>query len=240
MRNSTIRRALCGRNVRSTDCRSACQSKHFTSSGLESWHGASPDIDAAALVGRIESTSALFRAPLQLGDRAILATPSFGVCTGEGRANRQVVAQAMLAARHSQESGRIWSIHSAKSSDDAQVALILLADIDSAIASGDISIVYQPKWSIADNRVCGAEALVRWQHPKLGNVTPDNFIPLLEDSGNMARLTLAIVDICLKDLQSWHDAGARYSVAINVSASLLEDQQFVRELRAKLDSFETS
>ncbi|MFZ4748123.1 MAG: EAL domain-containing protein, partial [Sphingomonas sp.] len=209
------------------------QSFHVLGPGIMAWSEAGAD--PAALVGRIETTSALFRAPLQLHDRAILATPRFGICVGEGRASRKVVAQAMLAARHSKESGRIWSIHSEKSSDEAQRALILLADIDDAIAAGDIRLVYQPKWSLADNRICGAEALVRWNHPTLGPIAPDNFIPLLEDSGNMARLTLAIVDICLKDLQSWHDAGVRISVAINVSASLLEDGPFVRDFRAKLD-----
>ena len=209
------------------------QSFHVLGPGILAW--SEPDVEPAALIARIESTSALFRAPLQLGDRAVLVTPSFGICAGEGRSSRQLAAQAMLAARHSQESGRCWSIHSAKSSDEAQRALTLLADIDGAIAAGDIRIAYQPKWSIPDNRICGAEALVRWNHPTLGPIAPDNFIPLLENSGNMARLTLAIVDICLKDLKSWHDAGVGISVAINISASLLEDTRFIRDLRDKLD-----
>jgi diguanylate cyclase len=208
------------------------QNFHILAPGIMAW--SERDADPGSLIARIESTSALFRAPLQLGDRAVLVTPSFGLCAGEGGSSRQLAAQATLAARHSQESGRTWSIHSAKSSDDAQRALTLLADIEGAIAAGDIRIAYQPKWSIADKQVCGAEALVRWHHPSLGPIAPDNFIPLLENSGNMARLTLAIVDICLKDLQSWHDVGKCISVAINISASLLEDAPFVRDLRAKL------
>jgi diguanylate cyclase len=206
---------------------------HVLAPGILAW--SEPDTDPATLAARIESTSALFRAPLQLGQRAVLATPSFGICAGEGRNHRQLVAQAMLAARHSQDSGRIWSIHSAASADEAQRALTLLADVDGAIAAGDIRIAYQPKWSIPDNRICGAEALVRWHHPELGPISPDNFIPLLEDSGNMARLTLAIVDICLADLASWHAAGSAISVAINISASLLEDATFIRDLRERLD-----
>ncbi len=209
------------------------QSFHLLAPGIIAW--SEPGTDPAAMIERIDSTSALFRAPLQLGDRAILATPNFGICAGEGRSSRQLVAQAMLAARHAQENGRCWSVHSAKTADDAQRALTLLADIDSAILAGDIRIVYQPKWSIADARICGAEALVRWNHPELGLIAPDNFIPLLEESGNMARLTLAIVDICLADLQRWHAAGTHISVAINISAALLEDAPFIANLRQKLD-----
>lgn len=209
------------------------QSFHILGPGIMAW--SEPDAEPAALIERIESTSALFRAPLQLGDRAVLATPNFGICGGDGRSSRQLVAQAMLAARHAQENGRCWSVHNAKTADDAQRALTLLADIDGAILAGDIRVVYQPKWSIADNRICGAEALVRWNHPELGLIAPDNFIPLLEESGNMARLTLAIVDICLGDLKSWHAAGTHISVAINISAALLEDAQFVSALRRKLE-----
>ena len=208
------------------------QSFHILGPGIIAW--SEPDTEPSAMIGRIESTSALFRAPLQLGDRAVLATPNFGICAGEGKASRQLVAQAMLAARHSQESGRCWSVHSAKAADDAQRALTLLADIEGAILAGDIRIAYQPKWSIDDHQLYGAEALVRWNHPVLGLISPDNFIPLLEDSGNMARLTLAIIDICLKDLKSWHDANVRISVAINISASLLEDAQFIADMRHKL------
>ena len=208
------------------------QSFHVLGPGIMAW--SEPDADPAALIARIESTSALFRVPLQLGERAVLATPNFGICAGEGRSSRQLVAQATLAARHSQESGRCWSIHSAKSSDEAQRALTLLADIDGAISDGHIQVHYQPKWSIVDNRICGAEALVRWKHPILGPIAPDNFIPLLENSGNMARLTLAIVDICLKDLRSWHKASVPISIAINISASLLEDAGFIRNLRQRL------
>ncbi len=208
------------------------QSFHALAPGILAW--AEPQTETAALIARIESTSALFRAPLQIGDRTMLVTPIFGLCVGDGRHMQRLVAQAMVAARHGQDDGRCWSIHTDETAGEAQRALTLLADIDAAITAGDVYVAYQPKWSIAGNRVCGAEALVRWNHPALGPIAPDNFIPLLENSGNMARITLAIVDICVADLKSWHDAGAALSVAINLSASLLSDRPFVSALHAKI------
>ncbi len=205
---------------------------HLLAPGIFAWSEA--EGDPQALIARIESTSALFRAPLQLGEHPVLVTPGFGICTGEGVSSRKVVAQAMLAARQSQDNGQIWSIHSDKSSYDTERALTLLADAQAAIDGGQICVHYQPKWSIGEARVCGAEALVRWTHPTLGPIAPDDFIPLMENSGNMARLTLAIVDWCLKDLASWHAAGRAISVAINISAPLFEDALFVRDLNARL------
>ncbi len=206
---------------------------HLLAPGIFAW--SEVDAEPAALIARIESTSALFRAPLQLGSHQVLVTPGFGICAGAGASSRKIVAQALLAARQSQETGQSWSIHSDKSSHDIERALTLLADVQMAIEEGQIRVDYQPKWSIGEKQICGAEALVRWTHPKLGAIAPDDFIPLLETSGNLARLTLAIVDLSLKDLASWHAAGRAISVAINISASLLEDAQFVRDLHARLE-----
>jgi diguanylate cyclase len=208
------------------------QSFHALAPGIMAW--AEPQTDTAALIARIESTSALFRAPLHIGDRTMLVTPNFGLCMGDGRHMHRLVAHAMVAARHGQDSGQCWSIHSDAVADQAQRAQMLLADVDAALVSGDIYVAYQPKWSIAAGRVCGAEALARWNHPVMGPISPDHFIPLLENSGNMARITLAIVDTCLADLRRWHDDGAAFSVAINISASLLSDTPCVDALHEKI------
>jgi diguanylate cyclase len=91
-------------------------------------------------------------------------------------------------------------------------------------------VVYQPKWDLAARRVVGAEALVRWRHPTLGSVSPDRFIPLLEESGNIARLTLKVLDAALAELARGDGIG----IAVNVSAALLDDAAFVETLRGRL------
>jgi diguanylate cyclase len=113
-------------------------------------------------------------------------------------------------------------------------ALVLLGEIDGAIGNGDIFVLYQPKHDIAEEAILGAEALVRWRHPVFGPVSPDEFIPLMESSGNIGPLTFAVIDICLSDLTRWHTRGLRLGVAINISARLLDDRVFIDGLLPRL------
>jgi diguanylate cyclase len=194
-------------------------------------------VDASSLVARLVSAHELFRAPTDIAGQSIPLTPAFGICPGSGETTQVALAHAMLAARQSEASGRRWSIHSDAAKSAAQTELTLLADIDQAIESGDIFVVYQPKMQMSDGRIVGAEALVRWKHPTLGPVAPDSFIPLLENSGNVGRLTLAVLDAALAELTRWHESGAAMTVAVNISAVLLSEPGFIRTLHERLDAF---
>ena len=205
---------------------------HVVAPGVMAW--SDDGGDALTLSDRIEGTAALFRTPLNVGGRTMLVTPNFGICVGEGRDAARLIAQAGLAARHAAESGKSWAIHSDAAATSAERMLMLLADLDTAIDDGQIHVVFQPKWSVVHERVSGAEALVRWQHPTLGAISPDDFIPLLESTGNIARLTLSVVDRCVEQLHEWHAIGCDLGLAVNVSAMLLDDKRFVADLDARL------
>ena len=206
---------------------------HIVAPGVFAWTDTG---DIITLSDRIEGAAALFRAPLAVGERSMLITPTFGVCMGSGRDTAQLVRQAGLAARIAQEQGQRWGIHSDASANQAERSLALLADVDTAIDDGSIYIVCQPKWSLARETVCGAEALVRWQHPRLGPISPDSFIPLLEATGNIARLTLWVLDSCIDQLMQWHTAGSEIGLAVNVSAVLLNDPHFVQQLEQRIQN----
>ena len=207
---------------------------HALESGVLGWTIEVGAIDA--LIEQIEGASGLFRAAVKVGDRALLVTPAFGIVPiANGDAGR-AIAQASLSARQAQDAGQRWALHSDVAATATERSLMLLADLDGAIERGDIHVVYQPKWSFADNRIAGAEALVRWRHPQLGPIGPDEFIPLLEEAGQMRALTLAIVDTCVGQLEDWQLRSLDLSVAINISAALLDDAAFVTSLQTVLDT----
>ena len=186
-----------------------------------------------------ESAGALFRAPVALASRAILVSPVFGISEGAGDDAEHLLARASIAAREAHAAGRRWAMESRTLSRDADRSIAIIADVSSALANRDIYPVFQAKWDVGQGRICGAEALARWTHPQFGNLSPDEFVPILEQNGQMKLFTLAIVDMCLDQLQIWHATDQILGLAINISAALLDDRDFVKQVSIKLDRLST-
>jgi EAL domain-containing protein (putative c-di-GMP-specific phosphodiesterase class I)/FixJ family two-component response regulator len=98
-------------------------------------------------------------------------------------------------------------------------------DIGPALRDCQFVLHYQPKVNLASGRAAGAEALVRWQHPEFGLLPPDRFLPLIEQSGNMTRLTICVIEAGLAWLAGITD-GSAPQLAINISAASLTDVTF--------------
>ena len=98
-----------------------------------------------------------------------------------------------------------------------QRELTLIRDIPYALESGQFFAVYQPKVDIHDQSCKEAEALIRWQHPSLGFVAPDEFIRLAEHSGNIGLITNWMLQHVIVQLATWRAAGFTVTVAINLS-----------------------
>lgn len=205
---------------------------HGVQNGVLGWAVEESRIEA--LTDAAEGACALFRIPIRLEGRSLLVTPVFGIQDATVGA-APALAQALLAAEQAQEGGRRWGVHSAQALTQTDRALLLLGDIGDALANGDIYVLYQPKYQIAEARIAGAEALVRWRHPTLGAIRPDEFIPLLESSGHIAPLSLSVVDQCLADLRRWQDEGHDLGISVNISAALLGDRDFVEYLAGRLE-----
>ena len=89
--------------------------------------------------------------------------------------------------------------------------------LPAALESGEIEVWYQPKVDYERGRIIGAEALCRWNHTKLGRLSPAEFIPVLETAGLIFDLDRYVWATVCKDLQRWNEAGYRRTVSVNVS-----------------------
>jgi EAL domain-containing protein (putative c-di-GMP-specific phosphodiesterase class I)/CheY-like chemotaxis protein len=109
-------------------------------------------------------------------------------------------------------------------------------DLRRGIASDEFVPYYQPKASLVQSGwvIDGVEALARWQHPKLGLVMPNEFIPLAEQTGLIAGLTDAMLQAALKQIREWQDQGLRLTCAVNLPPSLVTDLRFPDRLAALL------
>ena len=113
--------------------------------------------------------------------------------------------------------------------------LALLGDLRRALTGDELVLHYQPKISLTTGQVCGAEALLRWQHPERGLVPPDAFIPLAENTGLIGPLTERVLDLALAQARRWADAGTPLQVAVNLSARNLLDDRIAGVVAAALD-----
>jgi diguanylate cyclase (GGDEF)-like protein len=116
--------------------------------------------------------------------------------------------------------------------------LSLLGDLRRAIEMGELELHYQPKAHLPDGMIMGVEALLRWQHPRRGNVPPDDFIPAAEQSGVMRPLTRFVVDRALSQVASWHHGGLDVQVAVNISIRDLHDPELVPFLRERFNAYD--
>ncbi|ETX09591.1 diguanylate cyclase [Marinomonas ushuaiensis DSM 15871] len=108
--------------------------------------------------------------------------------------------------------------------EDHQRQLVIIRDLPIALETNQLFVVYQPKVGVADNDCQEAEALIRWVHPELGFIPPDEFIVLLEHAGSIQELTKWVLNTVLSQLSEWWTQGHKIRVAVNLSAHDLTDE----------------
>ncbi|MHB1284002.1 MAG: putative bifunctional diguanylate cyclase/phosphodiesterase, partial [Metallibacterium scheffleri] len=113
--------------------------------------------------------------------------------------------------------------------------LTLAGELRQAIARGEFHLVYQPSLDLRTRKLIAVEALLRWQHPERGEISPAEFIPLAESLGMVRAVGAWVIDAACRQIRAWLDAGLpMLRVAVNISASHLRHLQFVEDLRTTL------
>lgn len=107
--------------------------------------------------------------------------------------------------------------------------------VQKALANGEFVAFYQPKVDIRSGRIVGLEALARWRHPEQGIITPEHFIAVSEETGQIKELGRQILEHVLRDVAHWLQDGVALPVAINVSARQFADHQYCAELGAAIE-----
>jgi diguanylate cyclase (GGDEF)-like protein len=119
-------------------------------------------------------------------------------------------------------------------------SLTLVTELRPAIADDQLVLHYQPQASFADGRVRSLEALVRWQHPTLGLLYPDRFLPLVEQTDLIDKLTTWVLSRALRDLRTLHRLDPGLRVAVNVSARTIGRIAFAGEVIDQLVALDVS
>ncbi len=125
---------------------------------------------------------------------------------------------ALTKAKQTRDTNSAYVVYNEKLDKWLKIEQSVVSGIDNAIENGEIIIYYQPKYSLSDRSIVGAEALVRWQHPTLGMLSPGVFIPILEANGVIHQLDYFVWDKTCENVAKWQKMGLiKIPVSVNVS-----------------------
>ncbi len=167
-------------------------------------------------------------------------TPSIGISVfpEDGRDADTLVRKADTAMYQAKSAGRQrFCRYHTDMEARSRLRVQMSAMLRGAIERGEMSLVYQPRWNMRQERYSGVEALLRWQHPELGTVSPATFIPLAEETGMIVELGNWVANEACQTLTEWNAAGVRdVQMAINVSSMQLLRDDFPDFITRCLDA----
>ena len=178
------------------------------------------------------------RAPHHIGQHELHVTGSIGIVTfpEDGADEQTLLKNADVAMYHAKESGRDnYQYFKSDMNARATERQRLEGDLRHAIERQELVLHYQPKVDLLTGLISGVEALVRWQHPRLGLIAPDQFIGIAEDCGFIVPLGRWVLREACQQARAWQDAGPLpVSIAVNVSTVELRAADFVTSVRTIL------
>ena len=187
------------------------------------WLG--PQLPATEMIGHIEGLARLIESQFVIRDRKIDIYLAFGIDMDFTRPITNRIGRALLAADNAAAKQKLMMFNSSANDADSAWELSLMSELDAAIDDGDIWIAYQPQFNLRDNRITGAEALVRWQHPTRGAISPEAFILPAEEHNRISKLTFHILEEATRATKHIVALDPRFRLSVNVSANLLQEAQ---------------
>ena len=188
------------------------------------------DEDSAIRIGR--RVLRALEQPVSLDGLEVEVGGSMGIALAPAHADdpAALLKRADVAMYDAKTSSRGLSVYEPGLDTNNPRRLMLVSELRSALQNGQIQVHVQPQGRLSDGQVVGVEALARWHHPELGDVSPDEFIPVAERSGLIGPLTTYVLDSTLAACSHWRATGHDIGVAVNLSARSLQDTDLVDQV----------
>lgn len=181
-----------------------------------------PGTDAAGATLVATKLMDSFSLPWQIGQHELSVTPSIGIAIypNDGKDIETLLKNADTAMyRVKQISRNDFRFFTPEMQAHSARTLELMNALRYALARNELQLHYQPQLSIQDGHIVGAEALLRWTHPELGMISPAEFIPIAEDSGQIIQIGEWVLRTAAKQMKDWIDSGMPPLVmAVNISS----------------------
>ena len=196
--------------------------------------GTSCDNDANAAAARMLDA---FKPPFHLRGHDVFVTCSIGIAHAprHGLDYTTLLRHADAAMYSAKHSGRgVAAVYEQTESSSGPTRLELESELHTAAERGQFHLLYQPQVDLETGAIVGVEALVRWDHPTLGRLSPDRFLPVAEEAGLMAGIDEWVRDEAFAQARRWLDQGIDLRMAVNISTGLLLDDGLAARVASDL------
>jgi len=187
----------------------------------------------------VEDILNLFKKPFIVDEHELFITASIGISLWfqDGTDMETIIKNANAALYEVKNSGRSnYLFYSNLQKNNSVKRVILESDLRKAVDRNEFELYYQSQVNVETETIIGAEALLRWKHPKLGMVPPGDFIPIAEETGLIVPIGEWVLKTACSQNKAWHDAGhTQLCIAVNVSVRQLQQPDFVECVKRVLD-----
>jgi diguanylate cyclase (GGDEF)-like protein/PAS domain S-box-containing protein len=164
-------------------------------------------------------------------------TASIGIAEGDRAVGEDLLRDADIALYRAKAMGKDCAALFAPEMQSAVIdRLGLKMDLQSALVNREFHLLYQPLFDLQSMEVYGVEALLRWHHPQRGIVGPDEFIPMLEETGLITDVGSWVLQEACRQAAAWHRVGHPLSMSVNVSMRQLDTPALLDHVQAALDA----
>jgi diguanylate cyclase (GGDEF)-like protein len=192
---------------------------------------AGPELIAERLLEALEQ-------PFRLGtekETRVSVAASIGIAMGDRTSAEELLREADIAMYRAKWDGKNrYVVFETSMQDTVQKRIELEMDLREALENEEFLLAYQPTIDLSDMSPTGVEALIRWEHPKRGVLQPDDFIPLLEETGLITEVGKWVLEQACIQGARWRAAGYPISMAVNVSGRQLDTDQLVADIEGAL------
>jgi len=159
------------------------------------------------------------------------------ICPIHAANSEHLMQYADVAMYQAKENQKGYSVFSSKQDSKNRKLRALDTDLRKAISENSLNLAYQPKIDLRTNKIVGVEALLRWTHNEHGFIPPDHFIPIAEQSSLINEVTDWVLNTALLQKSQWKEQGIELTMAINLSAKNLLDENLIPNVKKQLEKY---
>ncbi len=194
--------------------------------------------DVAEVMNVAQRLLEVLQLPVEIDELSVTVPASIGVAIAEqGYAHSNLMRDADIALYRAKEQGKNRiAVFDASMGWEAYSRLRLRTQLESAIENEELRVLFQPIISLGSREIVGVEALIRWEHPKLGTLSPAEFIPIAEESALITVIGRWVLQQACMQAALWNRGDRSLYVSVNVSARQLREVGFADEIAAALEA----